>query len=477
VRLFDSLLPEEIPQTGYRLPVRHEAWYIVDVTSSGGPGHTSPVGLYFSSSDGGIEHSITQVEFDRSLVYNLLFEPTGLVVPDVFFFNCPFLIDHIESTGRSLFESALSRGLVIPAFRAVETTSFRESLEELGIQAVLGIEDSQYRTTPERLARRLDRVYLASREEPRKIVWPADMGGAFGRLVTAVLQQGDLPSANEYLRQLWKDTESWRIECLPRAERLTALTGGTGIRRGEIWNAVGQLLGTLDQDGKFDKPRDLVASVPEKSYLKAQVEHFVNVVNICYQRNQALRFGAIHNIPSSLSRDAAPVVPGFDIFTSVNPAHSFAMEVMLPAASTLLRADTRELMAVRESDPGAGYFERRWAWAGHPSTDTEEELREAIRQYANALTEMARGPQKKTLLGFASQRGRNVIDSAVGAAVTLGTSRLGIPAEFSIVSGIGSAFASDMIVSTLQVLRDGPYIPKERFVVEAESAPEVNLPA
>jgi hypothetical protein len=45
------------------------------------------------------------------------------------------------------------------------------------------------------------------------------------------------------------------------------------------------------------------------------------------------------------------------------------------------------------------------------------------------------------------------------------------------VSGIGSAFASDAIVSTLDVMREGPYVPKERYVVEVESAPEINLPA
>ncbi len=443
---------------------------LVDRTEAGS------TGLYFSSSDGGIEHSINQVEFDRSLVYNLLFEPTGLVIPDIFFFNCRFLIDHVESTGRSLFESALRRGLVIPAFRSYDTTSFQESLREIGSQAVLGIEESQYSTTPERFARRLDRVYLSSNREAKRIVWPDNMGGAFGELVCAVLQQSEFPSENLQLIQLWRDSESWRIECLPRAERLTALQGGTGIRRAEIWNAVGHLLDTLGQDRKFDKPRDLVASVPGGSYLQAQVDQFVNVVNICYERSQALKFGATHNIPSAVSRDAEPVVPGLGILTPTEPSHSFIMEVMLPAAPTLLRADTNELIALRESDPGAGYFERRSAWAESPSTDTEQELRQAIHQYADVLIEKARGAQKKTILGFASQRGRKVIDSAIGAAVTLGTSRLGIPTEFSIISGIGSAFASDVIISTLDIVKEGPYVPRDSHIVKVKPAPEINLP-
>lgn len=421
---------------------------------------SSSTGVYFSSSDGGIEHSITQAEFNRSLVYNLLFEPTGLVVPDTSFFNCRFLIDHVECTSRSLLESALSGGLVIPAFRT-EAMSFRQSLHQIDRQAVLGIEKSQYRTAPERLAARLDSVYRLSRQEGKGIVWPQDISDSFGRLITAVLQQDDSLFESQALAELWKTSESWRVGCLPRAERLTALKGASGIRRAEVWNAVGQVLGILDRHGKFDKPRDLIAAIPDGSSLQAQVGQFVNIVNICYQRNQALRFGAMHNIPSSLSRDAEPVAPGVKLFTSTAPTNYFTMEVMLPASSTLLRSDSAELMAIRRSDPGAGYFERRRAWTENPSRDTEDELRKAIGVYSTALIDKAKGPQKRTLLGFASQRGQKIFYSTVGTAVALGMSRLGIPAEFSIISGIGSASASDVIISALKVIGDGPYVPKE----------------
>ena len=174
--------------------------------------------------------------------------------------------------------------------------------------------------------------------------------------------------------------------------------------------------------------------------------------------------------------DAELVIPDLNQFTSQPSTVSFEMEVKLPAVTTLLRADTGELMAVRESDPGAGYFARRWAWAQNPSDDNEHELRKAIRLYAAELNRKARGPQKRTFLGFASQRGRNAIDSSIGAAVALGASHLGIPTEFSILSGIGSAMASDTLVSALTVVADGPYIPKAKHALKIESVPELNLP-
>src|SRR5262249_21723882 len=163
--------------------------------------------------------------------------------------------------------------------------------QDIGNQAVLGIEESQYRTTPEQLAERLDRSYLSPRGPARRIVWPENMGGAFAGLVTVVLQRQDLPFADEYLSNLWKHSEPWRIECLSDAERLTGQKGGTGIRRAEIWNAAGRLLGVLGADREFDKPRDLVAiAASELPHLKDEVLHFVNVVNICYERSQAVKF-------------------------------------------------------------------------------------------------------------------------------------------------------------------------------------------
>jgi hypothetical protein len=154
------------------------------------------------------------------------------------------------------------------------------------------------------------------------------------------------------------------------------------------------------------------------------------------------------------------------------------MEVMLPAASILLRADTGELLAIRESDAGKEYFNRRREWAAHPSDDDEFELRTAIGKYVTELVNRAKGPQKRTLLGFVSQRGRALVDSAVGLTAGYGVSRLGVPSDFSFISGMISAVASDTAISTLQltVLKEAPYVRKERYPVIVESAPELNIP-
>jgi hypothetical protein len=77
--------------------------------------------------------------FERSLVYNLLFEPEGVAVPDAFFF-CPLLLEHIKrgKIGKTWFEMALHHGLVRPYVRSNEIHDFQGLRSELEKNNLLG---------------------------------------------------------------------------------------------------------------------------------------------------------------------------------------------------------------------------------------------------------------------------------------------------------------------------------------------------
>ena len=82
-----------------------------------------PEGLqYFASSDGASIIRSRQREDETSLFYNILFGSSKLVMPDVFFFNCPPLLEHLDLTpGRMpFFTQALQKNLIVPAFRSKE---------------------------------------------------------------------------------------------------------------------------------------------------------------------------------------------------------------------------------------------------------------------------------------------------------------------------------------------------------------------
>jgi hypothetical protein len=383
--------------------------------------------VYFSAVDGGIEHLVsTNSElFMRSLIYNLFFQEGGLVVPDVFFFNCEPLIRHVQSKDSPIFTRALERGLIIPAFRDERTESFRSALGSVSGAQIRGIEQSQFRqqsTNPEAFARKLDnaiqrghRRMSASALRPRRIVWPDDMGGTFATTLRQTLRQDNLTNPYyERHHELWEETLDWRFDMVDEAERVTALMGGTGIRRAEIFNVVGRRLGYLGRSDAFDKPRDLVAAAEGDRAQSQRLSFFVDAINATYQRSQAEAFGAITNTLSPLTPVAASILPANDQPVDVNavPTQPMTVNVRLPKISDILRAQSSEILAVRDGDEGDRFFDARREWMEH-RTDSDmveshlrSELADATSHYAQAICRAVGGPSHPfAVAAFASGGG------------------------------------------------------------------------
>ena len=319
--------------------------------------------LYFSPVDGGIEHSITKGEFLESLFYNLLLEPNGLLITDVFFFNCKYLIELAEGERHSLFTRALEESLVVPAFRSESTedfvTSLRRDIRESNVQ---GVEDGQYSTSPLDLAHWLDRCYSRSDERAR-LVWPPDMGAAFGDLMVQVFGQSDLGPEEDTVQSLWQATRDLREAALEDARLSTRLAGGTGIRRGELYNSFGRRLGLIGSGDAVDKPRDLLnlAIGRRQDMGRVGIEGLrllIDTVNLGYQRsqtaqfNQDQRYSVTQNVPGVLLNNAGPVIPELRGRPSARDSDptTFTMNVRMPSVGTLLRSDSGNLIAVRKSD-------------------------------------------------------------------------------------------------------------------------------
>lgn len=377
--------------------------------------------LYFASTDGGSEHRLRSGDFEDSLFYNILFGDAALVVPDVFFFNCIPLLRHVDeqATGNlPFFVQALKKGLVIPGFRSAATTSFVESLAALGAAQIRGIELQGFNV--EEKARLLDGNYS---EGASPAIWLPNLGERFQSMVEVVFQQPGAGIASEDIRQLWAATESWRLNSVDAAKRLTANVGGTGLRRAELFNAVGHHLGVLDADRSFKKPLELVTAVrsaPHLAHLADQAAFYVDIVNVCYQQNQArglARQGvtAEPNIPQGLSRAAEAVVPGLRAVGAWDePDHLFEHTVKLPMTSALLAATSSELIAVRE-DLGGAYHHHRREWVRNPVEDRAYLLRTAIDEYASEICRVAEGAQQTAKISQRSKLGRTGLGSVAGS--------------------------------------------------------------
>jgi len=443
-------------------------------------------GIYFSSADGGIEQILTDESFEDSLVFNLLFE-SRLVMPDIFFFNNKFLIRHLEGGGDdALFLMALAKGDIVPAFRYPDDYSLTKALQSISFDATLGIESKNYDSTaPEILAMRFDNAYLASGgprgEGPARIVWPNDMGTLFGNAIERVILNDDPPIADERLSQYWNAMRAWRHDSIEVSRRETAALGGSGVRRAQMWNAVGWAEGWLDKGQSFPKPYTMIEAAarvggPE---MEARARLFVDVVNITYERNQADEFKVRHNVPGALYQSSPFVIGEVGGQAQNAVVASFSIDVSVPSAKALLAAGSANLLAIK-AELEQDFSNRRKEWAALPTTTTEENLRAAALKYAEELTRWAHGTARPTRLSFFLTRGKRILNGVAGLAGTGTAQAAGLPTSLSIVSGLISIGATEAITTTLEVLADRrlsvPTYTDSLSFSTRNSAPEVNIP-
>jgi hypothetical protein len=361
--------------------------------------------LYLSATDGGIEHSINRDPkiFWNSFVYNFLFTEGGVVIPDVFFFNNKFIIEHLAGRDAKtwpLLLAALDQGKVIPAFRQEGTESFQEALSIIGTHQIMGVERAQYElwnTSPYKLAERLDDA-VRDENGPTRIEWPSDMGSRFGAFITSLFGQESLPSPmSDEHAELWRAISPWREQTLVRASELTRIKGGSGVRRAEMFNALGEILGFLDSGQSFAKPRELVEMAANHSDERTTqaVAFFVDAINAIYQKNQADEFKIANNAVSAISPVAMSLFAKPEADRERDLSFT-AIDLRLPSASQLLDIEGDELIRFRESGAGKNFFAKRARWIAN----TDERLdgyytgamQEAAIRYANKLSEVAGGP-------------------------------------------------------------------------------------
>ncbi|MFI5882058.1 hypothetical protein [Streptomyces sp. NPDC051554] len=438
--------------------------------------------LYFSPVDGGIEHSISRGQFLESLIYNLLLEQNGLLITDVFFFNCKFLIQLAERERHSLFTRALEEGLVVPAFRSEGTEDFITSLRrDIQENNVLGVQEGHYSTSPSELAGWLDQCYARSAERNR-LVWPPDMGTAFGDLMVRVFTQGELDTDDDRLQSLWQSTQELREAALEDARLSTRLASGTGIRRGELYNSFGRRLELIESDATA-MPRDLLEQAMRHGLGPIGIEGLrllIDTVNLSYQRSQTTqfdqdpRYSVTQNIPGVLLHHAGSVIPELGPRSPAGNTASatFTMDLKMPSVETLLHADSGNLIAIRKGDTAEEYFSKRRAWSQNPTERAELELREVLQEYAAELVRFAAGVQEDRTITFVQRTINETINITVGSLVGYGLNKVGATPEVSLISGI--AAGATAVVGKL--VGDRPRVPKANFTINIKPYPEVILP-
>ncbi|MBM2827145.1 MAG: hypothetical protein HW403_1209, partial [Dehalococcoidia bacterium] len=195
--------------------------------------------VYLGVADRQIEQIVSQADFERNLMVNLLFQKE-IIVPDIFWFISRRIQSHVNRrVSPSLLEEALAQGVVLPYFRQTSCSSFVDAYREIKREGILGV-----LPTAGQLAERLEKT-IENNSKYRFGDWGGqNMAINYEKTVKEYLQRAEPANLNyledrkrRELLQLWNRTKEWRYELIEEAINRTE---GGGLRRGEIMSALGR---------------------------------------------------------------------------------------------------------------------------------------------------------------------------------------------------------------------------------------------
>jgi hypothetical protein len=353
---------------------------------------------FFSASDRQLENLISFDDFEKSLYLNVLFQG-GVLIPDNFIFVSSYLDRHINRFHKvSLFEAALENGLIIPSFRNPKRVNFHDVLFELqgaGMPktAVQGLQ----RNSTE-IASRLQ-ISANKGKSYKYKVWPQfSVGERYQNVILDHLTRKDLIELPENIRfdrneirELWKQTATWREDVIQEAinasSRLQVSGPVPGLRRGEIYNAVGRRL-------KLDIPKQgvddvcyLLSAVADNEKAYMLLSYFLGWVNECYHLNLAESLESIPNSPKFIP-------PLGLMYESLLPAgkessreHKFDVAesvVEFPSLKLLREIEGNDLIEI-VNYIGRGYHAAIMDWEANPTALTQQRVSDVMKQYAKEL--------------------------------------------------------------------------------------------
>lgn len=347
---------------------------------------------YFSVADRQME-SLTRANlvFVRSLLDNILFYPNSLVIPDVYFIVSQPLATHVLTQGGSdsFLAACVAEGLIVPAFRNGADGTFQGALNAIKDDRIQGI---RVETATEVTAA----LHVASMNGSRfrPITWPHELGVRFEREIRDQLARPTTPPPQFQqdrpdLAEVWKYTERWRTECIEAASRKTKSMGGSGLRRGEIMNAIAADLHYPDT--RIDSIEPLLRLAADEPLKRSALEAFFLWVNLCYHKNHADTFQCALSFPrfdSMVEPLADHYLPGRMSSDHRENMVEVRELVAVPKASALLRMGSKRLIEARLSE-GREYFERLAEWQIQPNEVRARALVTALKSYAERLVVLA----------------------------------------------------------------------------------------
>jgi hypothetical protein len=346
--------------------------------------------LYLSQIDVGMvgfmRHRKTLI---ADLVTRLLLE-SNVVITDSFFFTSRDVLADIERS-ESWILRGLRRGLIVPAFRAVNVGSFEDGWVRGGFQSSLGV-----LSDGGRIANALDNA-IGSHTAPR-ITWPDRVGASYGELMNRQFA-GDVAedALPDSMRSgLWRETRDMRRKYLELAWQRSDDRELNGLRRADLYTVIAKDVGF---DGAADDMQKVIGRAdPDK---RDAVRATLLWVDELYHYNHATRFRVRPSFPVS-NGPGALVIPELLVAKpgragDSGSAWAYSHGVRWPSRDALRAADPDTLLGLASDEIGRAYHNWLSTFRAQRTDATWYEFTRSADRYSEEICN-AIGPVIETAL-------------------------------------------------------------------------------
>lgn len=422
-----------------------------------------PTESYFAAGNVASGFFITPDEWQLNLFHNLLLRPRiqlldAALIADYRVAN--HLTDPERPGGESWLEVGLNEKIVIPRLR---TKSFRDLATDLADRGFVGVD------------RRIDTVVkCVERTQYEARPWPDDLGSSYQKMLRSEVSSGvpgyyDTLHHHEVADRLltfWEDRRIWRTEWLEQAADFTRESENTGVRISDVAKVAYQSLG-IQLPESPSVAHLLETAKTAHPELSEDLMIFFKILCELHNRNAALRFECLSN---SLNLDwiSAAVTFGWTRSASGELELCPLATLEVPTLGEFRRTPGHVLKHLREHNVGQQYFADFTAWSKEPTETHLAKLATSLEAYGRFVCKTIAPSAPRIQRHILGTRGVDILSFFVGAYIWK---------VYQTPVPLIMASARLVIAESLEVLRRGRDMPRDRIVVRIEdAAPAAQVP-
>lgn len=347
----------------------------------------------FNAADANFEYFLVQDDFDRSLLFNILFQDR-ILLHEAYFFTSGFLAKHIKDSkhSTSLFEVAAKNGIIVPAFREKNIRTLEDCYK--GMPQVYG---KNHKIINDNLdTASLYRLYHAvniGSEKSEPFYWPEGvmLGESYYDIAKRYLQREELPEyikidSERYkvLNKYWKATSKWRNEIIEIAAENTQKKGAYGLQKMEIVKLLANEIKVPYSDNTTDF-HHLINHARQKE-TKKLVEVFTKWVTQLHHVNMARVFQTALNFPVYNTNEDFLVesITRTSEDNTILPNEGFDCTVKLPPIEIITKEDPTNLISIR-NELGSSYLNALRVWQSNPNDYNLDKVQVLFSDYCSRI--------------------------------------------------------------------------------------------